>query len=196
MSSANEIRLALHGLGSLSERLRKEIIWIMRVEFGPIVSDAGMVLRIIPTVHGRGDLNLDFDSESPPGKVCSPTVLGEDGGGNIWVRAHRELRVCGKADPATGKRDTRRFLTNDVLLGRALANTAMHELGHFIADLDHTSDMQNYMMTLGLPKDKRTLRTQRETWAGHQSFNDAQKQKLVTQLKKREWLGDMKVEVK
>src|SRR5208283_2445755 len=161
MSSNNEIRLALHGLGSLSERLQREIIWNIKIEFEPIVRDAGMVLRIIPATQGRGDLNIDFDSDSPPGKVCSLTDLGEDGTGNVWVRAHGELRVCGKANAVTGKRDTRRFLTNDVLLGRALANTAMHELGHFIADLDHSSDMQNYMMTMGIPRDKRTLSTQR-----------------------------------
>jgi len=101
-STNNEIRLALHGLGSLSERLRKEIIWIMRVEFEPLVREAGMVLRIIPAIHSRGELNIDFDSDSPPGKVCSGTILGEDGTGNVWVRAHREMRVCGKADPVEG----------------------------------------------------------------------------------------------
>ncbi|MBZ5625242.1 MAG: hypothetical protein LAQ69_42055 [Acidobacteriia bacterium] len=189
MSSKNEIRLALHELGSLSERLRDEIIWIMRVEFEPIVRDAGMVLRIIPAIHSRGDLNIDFDSKSPPGKVCR-TVLGEDGTGEVWVRAHREMRVCGNANPLTGKRDRRRLLTYTALLGRALANCAIHELGHFIADLYHTSQTQNYMQTWGPPVNKRTLRTQREFWGGHQSFNAEQRQRLVTQLKKREWSGD------
>jgi hypothetical protein len=193
----DEIRLALHGLGPLSERLQKEIIWIIRVELGPIVRDAGLKLRIIPAIHTRGDLNIDFDSESPPPvKVCRGAVLGEDGGGVIWVRAHQELRVCGKANPATGKRDTRRFLTDNVLLGRALSNTVMHELGHFIADLhDMSSDTQNYMMTTpAIPKDKRTLGTLRQIWARKQSFNAEQRQKLVTQLKKREWLGDMQIQ--
>jgi len=193
MDSTEEIRLTLHGIGDLSERLQREIIWILRTEFGLIVQEAGMVLRIIPAVHSRGDLNLDFDSASPPGKVCKPTVLGEDAMGVIWVRAHREARVCGKTDPSTGKRDTRRFITNDVLLGRALANSAIHELGHFIADLDHSPDMTNYMMTGGIPKDQRTLRSQRQTWAAHQSFNPEQRKKLMTQLKKREWLGDFQV---
>jgi hypothetical protein len=192
MRSKHSIRLALHGLGKLSERVQHEIIWIIRVEFGPIVTAAGARLRIIPAVHSHGDLNIDFDSDSPPGKVCGATVLGEDAAGVIYVKAHRELRVCGKAD-AHGKRDTRRFLTTDVLLGRALANSAIHELGHFIADLDHASDAHNYMMTFGIPRANRTLRTQRQTWAGKQSFTPEQKHQLVTQLRARRWLGDLQV---
>jgi hypothetical protein len=190
MSSETDLRLAVHGLDVLSKRIQEEIIWILRVQFGPIVEEAGMHLRLIPANHSSGDLNIDLDSKAPPGRICGTTLLGEDGGGRIWVRSHRELRVCGRTNPATGKPDTRRFLTTDLLLARALANTIMHELGHFIANLKHSSDIGNYMMTGELPKDQQTLSSQRKTFAGHQSFTANQRAALVTQLHKREWIGD------
>jgi hypothetical protein len=112
----------------------------------------------------------------------------------VYVEAHRNLRVCGVANQETGKRDLRRFLTTDWLLGRALANTAMHELGHFIADLDHTSDLGNYMFTWGIPKAQRNLQTQRQAWAGVKTFTGDQRAKIIQQLKAKQWLGDMSVE--
>jgi hypothetical protein len=37
----------------------------------------------------------------------------------------------------------------------------------------------------------RTLKTQRDFWAGSLTFNDDQKNKLIAQLKTGVWLGDM-----
>lgn len=106
----------------------------------------------------------------------------------------QNLRVCGLADPKTGQRDLCRFLNKDWLLGRALANTALHELGHFIADLDHTTTANNYMFTGGIPKDQGNIRSQRETWAGAKTFTLDQRAKIVQQLKQQQWLGDMVIE--
>jgi hypothetical protein len=193
MGGPKTINLALHGLDGVSVRLRSEVVVIMRHEFEPLVKQAGMTL-VLTTHRGTGDLNMDFDTTSPPGQVCHLTFLGEDAGHEVWVKAHQNLRVCGVTNPKTGQRDTRRFLTTDWLLGRALANTALHELGHFIADLDHASDIHNYMFTIGIPKEQRNLRTQREAWAGVKIFTSEQRAKIIQQLKLEQWLGDMTIE--
>ena len=90
-------------------------------------------------------------------------------------------------------RDLRKVLTTSWLLGPALATTGLHELGHFIAQLDHLEDPTNIMNT-GKSQPKvadRTLKTQRDFWAGSLTFNDDQKNKLIAQLKTGVWLGDM-----
>jgi hypothetical protein len=81
-------------------------------------------------------------------------------------------------------------MSTDRRLARALANTAIHELGHFIASLDHSSDSHKYMITGEAPKKDRTRTSQRDFFAGHKSFTTDQKAKLVAQIRKREWLGD------
>jgi len=194
MSRPGTIHLALHGLDGVSERLRSEVVVIVRQEFEPLVREAGVTL-VLTTGRAAGDLNMDFDTTSPPAKACNPiTILGEDAGQSVWVRAHQNLRVCGVMNPKTGKQDTRRFLTTDWLLGRALANTTLHELGHFIADLDHTGDQANYMFTTGIPREQRSLRTQRQVWAGAKTFTPDQRGKIVQQLKVKQWLGDFTIE--
>ncbi len=186
------LHLAIHGLDRVNARLREEIVYIIRQEFGPIVTEAGRTLKI--TVgEQQGDLNLEFDTTTAPGPICRNTVLGEDGTGSVWVQAHRNLRVCGPRNRA-GHRDTRRFLTSEWLLGRALANTAMHELGHFIANLDHTADAGNYMMTGSMPVAQRNLRTQQQYWAGRSSFTHQQRARLVNQIREGRWLGDFEAD--
>src|ERR1700732_1830158 len=161
---------------------------------GPLVKAAGKTL-IITTGKHRGDINLDFVSEkrTTAGAICPPSLLGPtlgEEGTRILVKAHRELRVCGPPDPVSGKRDTRKVLTTFWLLGPALANTALHELGHFIADLEDVSDMSNYMSTLE-PMEKRTLMSRRTAKAGKQTFTEDQKDRLVKQLKEEKWLLEM-----
>jgi hypothetical protein len=186
------LHLVLHGLDRVTPRLRQEVVYILRQEFGPIVAEAGRTLKM--TVGPRtGDLNLYFDTTTAPARICQNTLLGEDASGVVWVEAHRNLRVCSQRDRA-GNRDTRRFLTRDWLLGRAVANTAMHELGHFIANLDHSADTSNYMMTGSMPTAQRTLTSQRKHWAGRQSFSSGQRARLVAQLQACRWLGDFEVE--
>ena len=187
------IRLNLHGLQNLGPKTQSEVLVRIRHTMGPLVKAAGKTL-IITTGKHRGDINLDFDSETatfadgmcPPGE----RLFGEDGGEAVFVKAHRELRVCGPPDPVSGKRDTRKVLTTFWLLGPALANTALHELGHFIADLEDVSDMSNYMSTLE-PMEKRTLMSRRTAKAGKQTFTEDQKDRLVKQLKEEKWLLEM-----
>jgi len=186
----DKIRLNLTGLDKIGPRTRDEVIVGIRKGLGPIVSAAGKTLVI--TVGGSsGDLNLEFDSHTKTtgSDVCAISFLGEDSGESVFVKAHKELRVCGPVD-SKGKRDTRRVLTASWLLGPALANTAMHELGHFIAGLDHVGDSSNFMSTMGPPKEKRTLESQRAFWAGKQKFTEEQKAKLIERLEKGVFVGD------
>jgi hypothetical protein len=188
----DSLRLNLTGLNRLGPKTRSEIVVRMRQVLDPIFREAGKRL-VITTGSHRGDLNIDFDSDTTTtgSDVCSLSFLGEDASETVFVKAHRDLRVCGPIDPKTNKQDKRRVLTASWLLGPAMANTAIHELGHFIADLEHVNDSMNFMSTMGPPKETRTLKSQREFWAGHPMFTTDQTKRLVKQIKEETWLGDM-----
>lgn len=193
--SETAITLALHGLENLDEKTRAGLVWLMRREFEPIVSDAGKRLRIT-TGDLQADLNISFDAEPEAAgrRACTGIVwLGEDVTGSVSIGGHQSLRVCGPADPGTRRRDVRRVLTNHWLMAHSLANTAMHELGHFIADFEHSTDPRNYMVTGSLPVRQRNIRSQREFFAGQKSFTAEQRQALATQLRTEQWLGDMTI---
>jgi hypothetical protein len=74
-----------------------------------------------------------------------------------------------------------------------MANTSIHELGHFIANLEHVNDSTNFMNTGGPPKQERTMASQREFWAGKKMFTANQKKRLIKQLKEEKWLGDLDI---
>jgi hypothetical protein len=187
------VHLSLHGLGVLHEKTKSELIVRMRHELDPLAAQAGIKLVITTKSRLEGELNLEFDSKAKSfdNRSCTrSTWLGEDLGGVVWIKAHSNLRVCSEPDPKSGKRDIRKFLANDRLLGRALANTALHELGHFIGGLEHSTDPQNYMVTGDLPKEKKTMSAQRTFYAGHQHFTPDQKETLVSHLKAKQWVKD------
>jgi hypothetical protein len=193
------IWLNLTGLDELDSKTHSEVVVRLRHILEPLCKDASKTLTITKG-NFRGDLNLDFDSETDTiaKDGCDSklgNILGEEGGESVFVRAHQDLRVCGPIDSSTGSRDTRRILTASWLLGPALATTGLHELGHFIAQLEHFEDPMNIMNT-GKSQPKladRTLKTQREFWAANSTFNDNQKQKLIAQLKTGVFLGGMSI---
>jgi hypothetical protein len=199
---SDAVWLNLTGLDKVSPKTRSEVIVGIRQALGPLVQAAGRTLTITTGPH-RGDLNINFDSTTPPHPnedklsnskgVCGFSLLGEDAGEDVFVRAHKDLRVCGPENPVTRKQDTRRVLTTSWLLGPALANTAMHELGHFIADLEHVNGSGNFMTIIGPPVDTRTMAVQREFWAGKMVFSPDQQKKLIEQLKTKQWLGDLQI---
>lgn len=194
--SETMITLSLHGLEQLDPRIKAGVVWLMRKGFEPIVNEAGKRLRIT-TGRLQGDLNITFmeDAWARQRTPCASTVwLGDDGLRTVSVGGHRSLRVCSVADPVTHQRDIRRVLTNHWLMAHAMANTAMHELGHFIADLEHSIDSKNYMIDGALPPEQKNIRSQREFYAGQQSFTPEQRQRLVAQLQSEKWLGDITFE--
>jgi hypothetical protein len=157
---------------------------------GPLVEKAGKKLSI---TRGpiRDDLNLEYDSDTVSTSnfkgICAGglSILGEDAGETVFVHAAKELRVCNL------QRDPRKVLTTSWLLGPALGNTGIHELGHFIANLDHVGDSMNFMSEGGPPKEKRTLANQREFWAGRKTFTPQQEEQLIARLKDEQWQGGM-----
>lgn len=173
----------------MGDSVRDEIVVMVRREIESLVHEAGKTLRL--TVgRSRGDLNIDFDSSRPAAHACASELYGEDGGEAVFVNAHREARVCA-VDAQTGSRDKRRFLGAGYLLGRALANTAIHELGHFIALLDDLADSSNYMISGKAPPGDRNVRGKQRFFGGHKTFTADQREKLVKQIKAGEWLGDL-----
>jgi hypothetical protein len=103
--------------------------------------------------------------------------VGEDGTGAVDRSGHLYARVC---EPT---HDTRRVITTDRLLVRALANTALHELGHFIADLDHSQDLTNFMTTVGPTGKDRNFEAVRDWYAGPKTWTKEQHDRLVEKLK-------------
>jgi len=183
VAAAGELVLALHGVLQLKHNQVKELIFTLKLGLEPLVKRSGRTLHIMtPGLHRTSvrELNLYYEMGEPEKDYCPFIILGDDGSGYIGIQAHSSLRVCGPVDQA-GHRDVRRFLANDRLFARALANTSLHELGHFIAGLEHVSDPGNYMATFG-PK-IRTMKTQRSFWAGHKSWFPDQEDQLVEHLR-------------
>jgi hypothetical protein len=188
---AGQVHLVLFGALLLNKPQRDTLVKWIRQGFDPLVTAAGKSLNItlagpldesIPSRAKRKNphllrLQLEFEVEKKPDRACG-FVVGECGSGIISITRHRFMGVCG-VDQATHDKP---FLITDELLGHALANTALHELGHRIANFDDNRDQGNFMSTVGPPKEERTLTTQREFWAGVQTWTQDQKRKLVENI--------------
>jgi hypothetical protein len=185
--------VSLHGLDKLSHTVREELIWQMRRQFEPLVKAAGKKL-VLTLGRKDGELVINFDSDTGMSrkKECTTLSLGDDGTGQVDVDRHRGVRVCGPKDPVTGFQDRRVVLGTPQLLARALVNTAIHELGHFVANLDHSEDLRNYMTTAGPGKSHSTMSSMRSWLAGPMTFTHAQKQKMIMHLGKGEYFDPLK----
>ena len=181
--------LALHGLDALHPRISDEIVCLFRHEFEPIVQAAGRSLTISLRRTTNGDLDIQFDARSDfrQAPKCGFVMLGESSGA-VMIEAHRSLASC-TTDPRTARLLRRRVLTYDVLLGRALFNTAMHELGHIVAALEHVREPGNYMVTGNPPVWLRTRSGRREFFGGHKRFTVEQQERMVAQIRLGTWLN-------
>ena len=175
--------------------------------FGPLAKAAGRELKLVR--RAPGELLLDFDSGGAGARPCAWTVLGNEGGGEIFVGAHRDLRVCGSPervpDPSglqlTDELDYQPaidfvFDENEKEFGRFVGNTAVHELGHMIAKLPHTSDKDNYMFAVGktganLPQSLRTRAAMRLHWGSPMTFNSGQADQLTKAIGIGQFSGGM-----
>jgi hypothetical protein len=189
------LTLALHGLRQLNHPQQDAVVIRIREGLGALARAAGRTLLITrhPLNASAAELNLYFELGALPEEGCHFTILGDDASGYIGIRAHWGLRVCGPTDPLTGTRDVRRILTTDRLLGRALGNTGVHELGHFISNEQHVTAATNYMSTSGPSTRQRTMESQRIFWVGPKSWTSEQTRRLVECLRTGDYLGDMVV---
>ena len=183
----------------------------IRAALDPLATLAGRQLQI----HvGRGilarqaDLLLSFDAGGRETRPCAGIlILGNEGGGDIFVGAHESLRVCG--GPRGDPRDPQGidyvsqlehvFENGEPEFAHFVANTCVHELGHVMAQLDHTSDPGNFMHstpTLGanLPPDRRTRENMRRHWAGRKTFTPDQARALVCAIRTGNFPGGMRIQ--
>jgi hypothetical protein len=147
-------------------------------------------------------------------------ILGIEGGAEILVGALEELRVGvprrGRHDhdqPATGRfrepgiigREVRRgnlerdyftsarsvFTNGEPEFARFAANVALHETGHIVAALPHSTDMFNYMATGGaMPEgDWRNWENVRRFWSGRKTFNEAQSTQIIEHIASGSFAG-------
>jgi hypothetical protein len=182
----------------------------IREAFAPIAVQAGRELQIhlgrgIAT--GPGDLNLHFDPGGRETRPCAGIlIMGNEGGGDIFVGAHESLRVCSGPiqsvdDPSDidyGSQLEHVFENGEPEFARFVGNTCVHELAHIIAKIEHTADPNNFMFSVGslggnLPRDRRTRESMRRHWGGPKTFNSAQIKKMVCAMHTGYFSGGMKI---
>jgi len=202
-------RIVLEDVASVGSVPRRKVEETIAEAFAPLARRAGRELDL-----GRrppGDLLLSFGPGGGESRPCALLILGNEGGGDIFVGAHRDLRVCGLPerlpDPSgLGLSDEvsyapqieRVFDDDEPEFGRFVGNTAVHELGHMIATLEHTNDPDNYMLSVGrtganLPRERRNRTSMRFHWAGTKSFTSDQADRLVGAIRTGQYLGGMRV---
>jgi hypothetical protein len=143
-------------------------------------------------------------------------ILGIEGGAEILVGALEELRVGvprrGRG-AATGRfrepgiigREVRYgglerdyftsarsvFTNGEPEFARFAANVALHETGHIVAALPHSTDMFNYMATgEAMPEgDWRSWENVRRFWSGRKTFNEAQSTQIIEHIASGSFAG-------
>jgi hypothetical protein len=163
---------------------------VVRIAYGPIAQSANRSLVL--TRSGEADVALYFDPGGEASAACGLLILGDEGGGNIWVGACRDLRVCG--DNPRSRTDYV-FEPNEVAFGRCVGNVAVHELGHIIATLPHHTNPNNFMHTGShIPRGQRTRDNMRGHWAGRKSFNREQIASLAAAIRANVFTGGVQIE--
>lgn len=191
MAPQRELTLVLHGLSWLTAGQRFHFINFIRRDLEPLVKKAGRDLRLAWNSRPkRGELNIYLEKGEQPERTCGFAILGDCNSGYVSIADHVNLRVCGPSDPLTGERDTTLVLTTDQLLAQALANTALHELGHFISDLKDNTLPGNFMSTMGPRRSERTLQTMINYFGGRQQWTVDQKKQLIKSLRSGKYKGD------
>jgi hypothetical protein len=103
------------------------------------------------------------------------------------------------SDPDYVSQLERVFDPDEPEFARALGNTAVHELGHMMAHLEHTDDPNNFMYSVAglganLPREQRTRETMRRHWARLLSFDASQSKRLMCAMQIGYFPGGMRVQ--
>jgi hypothetical protein len=214
-----EFRVAL--LHASRVRPTDTLIQQMQDTIAPLAAQAGkdLVLWRPETIEGAAgaDITLRFVSrhEAPLrlgeqfiGTGSVGLILGDEGGGNIYVGALEEFRVGGRPEryaiPSARSRVpgvtgleppvptlgaylgvvATVFSNGEPEFAQFAANVALHEFGHVVASLEHTTDISNYMVTgRSEPfRARRTLASARRFWSDRKTFNEEQVARLVANI--------------
>ena len=182
-----DLRVLLENLAIV--RTPRVVEGVVRVALGPICQRAGRNLRLVET--GSADLALYFDPGGQSATPCRLLIFGNCGGGDIWVGACQDLRVCSE-NSQTHLQHV--FSPGEVAFGRFVGNVAVHELGHMIASLSHSSYRHNFMYTgYPFPRNLRTRENLRRHWAGRFSFDTRQIDSLALAIRTNTFSGTMEV---
>lgn len=151
----------------------------IRDGIGPLVTEAGRKLKF-STGSPRDDVLLTFTDAPQVMRPCEGMlILGIEGGGVVFVDAHTQMRVCGGASPLETL-----FGAQDDAMAHAIGNTAMHEMGHRLASLDHAPDPGNFLYSApgigaNLPAAQRSRENLRKHFGGKKQFNGEQRKALL-----------------
>jgi hypothetical protein len=178
---------------------RSAVFDTIRQALEPLTVQAGRELQL--GRQGSSDLELNFDAGGHESRPCGFNILGNEGGEDIFVGAHEDLRVCcgPRRDPLNpGEIDyftqvKRVFDPDEPEFGRFVGNTAVHELGHIMAQLEHTPVRSNFMYSGNLPQGMRTMQSMRQHWAGQKSLSSDQNHRLVEAIRTNQFSGGMEV---
>jgi hypothetical protein len=189
----------------------------IREAIAPLANRAGRELRIVQQriLERSGELSLTFEPGGRGNKPCGGlSILGDEAGESVYVGAHEELRVCGESqgdprDPMNwedphGPRHLEHvsqlehvFENGEPEFARFVANTAVHELGHIMAKLEHTEDRTNFMFDQGgsanLPRELRTRESMRRYWSSRLTFNSDQERRLVCAIQTGNFSGGLEM---
>jgi hypothetical protein len=188
----------------------------------PIVSRAGKSLRIWRStdVSPSADLEIVFVSRahSPVrlgeqfiGDGPIRLILGDEGGGSVYVGTLAEMRVGGRPEvglgrPGTGLGGARLayaptlesvFVPGEREFAMAAANIALHEAGHMIAALEHSRDMSNYMVDgHAMPSGGwRTRANLRWFWSSAKTYSEEQARRMADAIEAGHLLGGSSISV-
>jgi hypothetical protein len=152
----------------------------IRGAIGPLVEQAGRKLQFSTGSQATEDVVITFTDAPQKIRPCEGVLfLGVEGGGLVFVDAHTHMRVCGGRNPLEAL-----FGTNDPELAHAIGNTAVHEIGHRLASLDHVPDPSNFLYAVpgigaNLPPGQRSRESLRKHFGGKKSFNEEQRKALM-----------------
>lgn len=151
----------------------------IRDGIGPLVAEAGRKLQF-STGSQKDDVVITFTDAPQVMRPCEGVlILGIEGGGVVFVDAHTQMRVCGGPNPLEAL-----FGAQDPAMAHAIGNTAMHEMGHRLASLDHALDPGNFLYSApgigsNLPPAQRSRENLRKHFGGKKRFNDDQRKALI-----------------
>jgi hypothetical protein len=196
---ADKLFVNLRHLANVGEVARVAIVTTIKEGLAEVASAAELGLVIsrrdaaLPPEGNRHKtwvwIELSFDKDPPAEDSCAMAVA-ECGTGSISVSRHRQLSVCG-TDQGTRKK---RFLTSDWLLGKALGNSGLHEIGHLIGDFQDNRLAGHIMSSTGPAREARTIKSQQDFWAGRLIWSPEEKAVLIRNLKRRVFDGGMTIE--